>query len=217
MGFDNVAIGMEALNSNTTGTGNTAVGKNAMIGNATGSNNIAIGFNSDVANNVSNSAAIGYGAYVNASNKIVLGNSNATTVGGYGNWSNYSDRRLKENIVYTDKLGLNFITHLKPVSYNYIKDTNKRRHDGLIAQDVEQTLKDLGLEFSGLIIDDDKDKTQNLSYAEFVIPLITAVQELNQQNQQLKLQLEQKDQSIEASLNEMKSEIEKLKQTIQSK
>ena len=101
---------------------------------------------------------------------------------------------------------MNFITQLKPVSYNYIKDTNKRRRDGLIAQDVQQSLKELGIEFSGLIIDDDKDKTMNLAYAEFVIPLINAVQELNKKNQ-----------TLESNLNEMKAEIEKLKQLIQSK
>ncbi len=212
-GFDNVAVGMEALNSNTSGNGNTAIGKNSMIGNVTGSNNTAMGFNSDVAGNVSNSTAIGYQAYVNASNKIVLGNASATTIGGYGAWVNYSDRRLKENIVYTNNLGLNFISQLKPASYNYIKDENKRRRDGLIAQDVEQTLQELGLEFSGLIIDDDADKTMNLSYAEFVIPLVNAVQELNQKNQQL----QQKEEALEAALEEMKAEIELLKQAIQSK
>ena len=143
----------------------------------------------------------------------MLGNASATTVGGYGGWANYSDRRLKENILYSNKLGLNFISQLKPVSYNYIKDTNKRRRDGLIAQDVQQTMKELGLEFSGLIIDDDADKTLNLAYAEFVIPLINAVQELNVKNQQL----QQKNQDFEQALLELKVEIEKLKQSIQTK
>ena len=67
---------------------------------------------------------------------------------------------------------------LKTATYNYIADTNKRQRDGLIAQDVEQALKELGQNFSGLITDDDKDKTLNLSYSDFVLPLINAVQEL---------------------------------------
>jgi trimeric autotransporter adhesin len=201
-GFDNVAVGIFALESNKDGTGNTAVGKNAMHSMVSGSNNTAMGFNANVNGYVSNSMAIGYNAYANASNKIVLGNANATTVGGYGDWSNYSDRRLKENIVYTNKLGLNFITSLKTVSYNYVSDTNKRRRDGLIAQDVDQTLKELGIDFSALVIDDDKDKTMNLSYAEFVIPLINAVKELDKKNQVL-----------ETALKEMKAEIDRLKQS----
>jgi hypothetical protein len=44
----------------------------------------------------------------------------------------------------------------------------------------------LGLEFSGLIIDDDQEKTMNLSYPAFVIPLITAVQEQQKQIDELK-------------------------------
>jgi len=209
-GFDNVALGVDALYSNTTGNGNTAIGKNTMVAHVTGDNNTAIGFNANVGNGITNATAIGYQATVTSSNKIVLGNASATTVGGYGGWVNYSDRRLKENITYSNILGLNFITRLKPASYNYIKDTNKRRRNGLIAQDVQQTLKDLDMEFSGLIVDDDADKTLNLSYAEFVIPLIAAVQELNVKNQQL----QQKNQDFELTLSEMKAEIEKLKQLL---
>ena len=54
---------------------------------------------------------------------------------------------------------------------------NKVRRDGLIAQDVQKVLKDLGKEFSGLVVDNDHMKTLNLSYETFVIPLINAVQE----------------------------------------
>ena len=31
----------------------------------------------------------------------------------------YPDKRLKENIVYESDLGLNFISRLKPASFNY--------------------------------------------------------------------------------------------------
>jgi len=212
-GFDNAAMGVNALGSNTTGNGNTAIGKNSMAWLTIGDNNTAIGFDSNIANGISNSTAIGYQATVNSSNKIVIGNASVTTIGSYGTWTNYSDRRLKENIVYSGNLGLNFITRLKPASYNYIKDTNKHRRDGLIAQDVQQVLKELGIEFSGLIIDNDADKTQNLAYAEFVIPLINAVNELNAKN----LQLQEENQDFRQSLLEVKSEIARLKQTIQSK
>ena len=134
---------------------------------------------------------------MNAGNKIVLGNASASKVGGYGNWSNYSDRRVKENISYSNKLGLDFILKLKTATYNYKADTNKRHRDGLIAQDVEQALKELGVNFSGLITDDDKDKTLNLSYSDFVLPLINAVQELYKRNQVL-----------ESTVNELKAKME---------
>jgi hypothetical protein len=195
----NTAIGALSLSSNMTGSYSTSIGYEAMK-NSTGSSNLALGYHSlynNVANtrstalgikamyNASNTAigtdtyntAVGYNASVNASNKIVLGNASATTVGGYGIWTNYSDMRLKENITYRDNLGLEFIMKLNTVSYNHIEDENKRRRDGLIAQDVQESLEELGLEFSGLVVDDDAMQTMNLSYGEFVVPLINAIKE----------------------------------------
>jgi len=177
-GSGNTASGFSALSATTTGSHNTGIGVNAGTVNTTGSDNTCIGYFSNVgSNNLTNATAIGYNAIVNASNKIVLGNTSATTVGGYGNWTNYSDSRLKENITYRDDLGLEFITRLKTVEFNYKEDENKRRRDGLIAQDVQNVLNDLNLKFSGLVVDDDKGRTLNLSYGDFVIPLINAVQE----------------------------------------
>lgn len=193
-GANNTAYGYQALNLNTS-FGNTATGVNAGTVNTTDSDNTCIGYFSNVgSNNLTNATAVGYNAIVNASNKIVLGNASATTVGGYGNWTNYSDSRLKENITYRDDLGLEFITRLKTVEFNYKEDENKRRCDGLIAQNVQNVLNDLNLKFSGLVVDDDKDRTLNLSYGDFVIPLINAVKEQqklieNQQKQINELKL----------------------------
>jgi len=190
-GAYNSAIGYGALYNNTTGSYNTANGNMVLSSNTTGSNNTAIGFQANVASGaLTNATAIGSDAVVNASNKVVIGNSNVTSIGGYANWTNYSDKRLKENIIYKNDLGLNFISKLKTVSYNYKADQLKHRRDGLIAQDVAKALKDLGMQFSGLVIDDDKNKTENLSYGDFVIPLINAVQE---QQKQIEAQQKQID------------------------
>jgi len=197
-GSYNTASGKEALYYVTTGSQNTALGGQAGSIIKTGVNNTIIGYSANVTvENIGNATAIGYNAIVNASNKIVLGNPNAKTVGGYGAWTNYSDLRLKENIVYKNDLGLNFITRLKPVSFNYKANKNKDRTDGLIAQDVEQVLKELNLDFSGLIIDDDNDKTMNLSYPAFVIPLITAVQEQQKQIEAQQKLVESQQKQIE--------------------
>jgi hypothetical protein len=161
-----------------------------MISNISGNNNTVVGFNSNVSNGVSNSSAIGYQAIANASNKIVLGNASATTVGGYGAWTNYSDRRLKENIEYRNSLGLDFLLKLKTASYNYRADENKIRRDGLIAQDVQQALQELGIEFSALVVDDDPQKTMNLSYDSFVIPLINGMQQQQAMIQKQQQQIE---------------------------
>lgn len=218
-GNDNSAVGRIALINSTTGTGNTGMGSMTLVNITTGSFNTALGYQADVTQgDLTNATAIGYQAQVNASNKIVLGNASATTVGGYGNFTNYSDRRLKENIHYTGSLGLNFISKLKPATYNYIHDSNKRQRNGLIAQDVEQILKDLNLPFSGLVIDSDPDKTMNLSYADFVIPIITAVQEqqqmideLKSKNESLKTQQADLLQKVNEILEKHQAEIDALK------
>jgi len=187
----NTAVGTWALQNNTTGDNNTAFGNNALHNNTTGSRLTAIGDQADVSvDGLIDAAAIGAGAKVESSFKMVMGDPLIKTIGGFVLFSQISDRRLKENIVYKNDLGLQFINKLKTVSFNFKADTFKRRHDGLIAQDVEQALKDLGLQFSGLTIDDDKDKTENLAYEAFVIPLINAIQE---QQKQIEAQQKQID------------------------
>jgi trimeric autotransporter adhesin len=83
-------------------------------------------------------------------------------------------------------LGLDFILKLKTASYNYIEDKNKRRRDGMIAQDVQAIMLELGVPFSGLVEDGDAQKTLNLAYADFVMPLINAVKEQQIQIEKLK-------------------------------
>lgn len=207
-GGNNVFIGMNSGSSNTTGGNNVFIGMGSGSLNTTGENNTIIGYGANVAsNNLTNATAIGYGASVNVSDKIVIGNSSATSVGGYGSWTNYSDSRLKENIIYKNDLGLDFIMRLKTVSFNYRDDKNKRRRDGLLAQDVQKVLKELNLDFSALVVDDDPEKTLNLSYPEFVIPLINAVQE--QQKIIEKQSIELNDQKSEIQL--LRDELEEIK------
>ncbi len=214
-GYSNVMIGYMAGKKNTAGQDNVIIGGEAGSGNVDGYCNVIIGAYTAGANvsgdyntflgywagpstgNLTNATAIGYNARVNASNKIVMGDMFVTSIGGYAGWSNYSDRRMKENIIYKNNLGLNFISRLNTVSFNYITDSNKRRRDGLIAQDVLQVLKDLNLEFSGLVIDDNDEQTLNLSYGEFVIPLINAVQELNKKDNEHKNLIESQQKQID--------------------
>lgn len=150
-----------------------------------GSNIDCIGYYSEAINDYPDQEmAIGNMAKVGSANRIVIGNTSVTSIGGYANWALYSDVRLKENIVYRNDLGLNLILSLKPVSYCYTDDKNKVRRDGLIAQDVSNTLDSLGLAFSGLVIENDSARTMSLSYSSFVVPLITAVQEQQAQLRQ---------------------------------
>jgi hypothetical protein len=228
-GKENVAVGMESMLNNMHGSYNVALGRSALFNSANdyntavgfkagytdkGSYNTFVGHNADSNGDFVNTTAIGYSAIVDASNKVRIGNSAITVIEGQVPWSNPSDRRLKENIHYTNRLGLDFITRLQTVSYNYIADGNKTRYDGFIAQDIEKVMKDLNIPFSGLKKSDTG--TYSLAYSDFVMPLINAVKEQQVQIEELKKQ----NQLLSARLSEIdeiKAELMKLKSSVSNR
>ena len=101
-----------------------------------------------------------------------------------------SDGRLKTNVAPSD-LGLDFINSLEPVSYKWIvgqyrttkenpetpiPEAGQRTHYGLVAQQVAEVLN--GKDFAGYCYSAEDD-VHSLRYAEFIAPLIRAVQELS--------------------------------------
>jgi len=215
-GSDNTASGKEALYLNTGGSQNTAIGRGALRSNRTGDHNTAIGEIADVtSDNLQNATAIGYGARVNASNKVVIGNTSVTVIGGYAQWSNWSDGRFKHS-VQEDVKGLDFITRLRPVSYQmdlvalnahlgvkneaeskYVSNSNKGDivYSGFIGQEVEAAAREAGYDFSGVVPPQNDKDYYSLRYAEFVVPLVKAVQEQQKMIEQLQnkvAELEQK-------------------------
>ena len=128
------------------------------------------------------------------------------TIGGQVGWTTYSDQRVKQNIEHNVP-GLSFISLLQPVTYHYniarekellgIKNDNEEwngKHDierirfsGFIAQQVDAAANSIGYNFSGV---DKAGNVMGLRYAEFVVPLVKAVQEQQQQIDALKLQNE---------------------------
>lgn len=227
-GSFNTAVGNEAMKSNQSGTDNVAVGQNALYGNVTGSYNIAIGRYSGTHPGtpaIFNTISIGNDGYLNAyQNQVFIGNLNTQYIGGKVTWSTFSDARIKSN-VKEDVKGLDFITRLRPVTYlidnkaitlitgntetpDYSgKSENESvRYTGFIAQDVEQAAKDSGYEFSGYSAPKNQWGLYTLSYEQFVVPLVKAVQELNAANLSQQQFIEQ--QKIE--LAELKSRLEKL-------
>ncbi len=186
LGFDNVACGKDGLHNNLSGAGNTGVGVSAGY-NSTGNYNTFAGYFSNGATGITNSTAIGYQAYVGASNTIVLGNSSIQALRCAVGLSNLSDRRLKNN--FRDlKLGLNFINQLKPLTYEFVAPEKRGiRQTGLIAQEVEAAAINCGVyDYSAV----DKSEVASggyyaLKYAELTVPLIKAVQELDAKNKAL--------------------------------
>ncbi|MFZ1799905.1 MAG: tail fiber domain-containing protein, partial [Chitinophagaceae bacterium] len=117
-GEGNVASGYRAQYYNNSGKYNTAIGTEAILNNSTGSYNTALGAYTSINNiGISNSTVIGYTAYSSASNQVRIGNSSVTSIGGYANWTNISDGRVKKNIK-ENVPGLDFINKLNPVTYN---------------------------------------------------------------------------------------------------
>jgi trimeric autotransporter adhesin len=158
-GHNNTAIGDQALLNNITGNNNTVVGYSASIG-STGSFNTCIGgvtglgkeFSSGTflgyyagpdADGYSNCMALGYSAFVTASNKVVVGNTSVTSIGGQVGWTTFSDGRFKTNL-NENIPGLSFINQLKPVSYtlkitdlNAALDKNRQPLHGDVLQNKE--------------------------------------------------------------------------------
>lgn len=219
-GEGNLANGYQALFHNNSTGYNTAVGMQALSTITTGSYNTALGANTNLnTNSLSNSTVIGYNTNGTASNQVRIGNSSITSIGGYANWTNISDGRVKKNIK-ENVPGLDFINQLKPVTYNLdlnladkiiqrpqIKDSTGNTakpsqeemvsreakmqvlYTGFIAQDVEKAAKSLNYNFSGVDVPKNDKDLYGLRYAEFVVPLVKAVQELSNQNDELKQEL----------------------------
>jgi trimeric autotransporter adhesin len=232
-GFNNVAVGHEALYFNTQGSHNTAIGPHTLASNTIGNYNTAIGFGAGSGlNNLQNSTAIGHGAKITASNQVRIGNSDVTSIGGPVSWSTISDGRFKRDI-REDISGLEFISNLRPVSYSLDQqqvnkflgttndtqristdDSRKKvlRQSGFVAQEVEALIKKTGYVFHGLEVPQNESDHYSIRYAEFVVPLVKAVQELNVivqeqkreiielQNQLLKPVNEDRDANIDAEL-----------------
>jgi hypothetical protein len=234
-GSYNVAIGYFNLDDNGAATGNTALGYSAATLYTNGNYNTFIGYDADASSaNLTNGSAFGKGSRITASNQVRIGNSAVSSIGGYAGWSNISDGRYKKN-VQENIPGLDFIIKLRPVSYNLdikgidgfvsgnVRDENFSEEDkaataqasnekqqitytGFIAQEVEKTAKEIGYDFSGVDAPKNENDLYGLRYAEFVVPLVKAVQEqqviINEQDTVIG---KQKDQ-----IEELYSRIEKL-------
>ena len=230
----NAANGVDALYYNTTGGGNTAMGPFALYSNTTGSNNTALGYDTDVSSsNLSNATAIGYGATVSASNRVRIGNSSVSRIGGTVAWTNLSDGRIKENVQEAVP-GLSFIAELRPVTYTLntrkqdainmqampdsIQEERMLSDDeylasssivrtGFIAQEVEAAAKKVGFDFDGVSTPQNETDLYGIRYAEFVVPLVKAMQEQQEiiEGQETKINGQQ------ATITELKTTIDQQK------
>lgn len=226
-GNGNISLGQQSLASNVSGNFNTAVGI-AALGYTNADYNTGIGYSSGLSyafdkgtffgayaypeiSSLTNCLAIGIDARTDASNKYVIGKWSVTSIGGYANWTTFSDGRYKKNVV-ENVPGLAFINLLRPVTYmldtkamsDYFsrsysngpssgkpKDTAEIRETckddivftGFIAQEVRGAAEQVNYNFSGVDLPANENGFYRLRYEEFVVPLVKAIQELSQRKE----------------------------------
>jgi hypothetical protein len=232
IGYSNTACGYNSSSIISSGNFNTSLGANSLGNNTTGSYNTAIGYNTGPSSSgYGNTTCLGTDASADGNDKVRIGNIWVVSIGGYQNWTNISDGRFKENI-NENVPGLEFISKLRPVNYQLDRERindftgitashekiRKTQPDaqflaggrysavttGFIAQEVEEAAKSLGFDFSGVDAPENENGLYGLRYAEFVVPLVKAVQEQQQQIEDLKAKnaiLEERLATIESKMD----------------
>ena len=124
------------------------------------------------------------------SNGVIMQfNFNGSSVGTISTNANSlpSDRNFKRDIEDLN-IGLDLVTKLNPVSYNYkIDNEGTPKMFGLIAQDLEESLKEVGVDKNSVQLlqhepnDDEKQSDYSLDYLKFTPILIKAIQEQQEQ------------------------------------
>ena len=223
----NTAIGSLALWQTTNSQFNTAVGYHAAAGFNLGYNNTILGANCGVdGDGFFNCIAIGQAVTCTASSQARIGNLATNSIGGYANWTNFSDGRYKKNIQENVK-GIDFIMKLRPITYQLdvaglsnklnesgtvpmnaamqqaMKEKEIMIFSGFVAQEVEVAAKQLQYDFSGVDAPKNANDFYGLRYADFVVPLTKAAQEqqaiINEQKEKI-ASLERRLQALEEQI-----------------
>ncbi len=177
------------INSSTySGTGITAgannaylytTGNNFTIGNSTNNKNLI--FYTTVSGTGTQRMSITNAGLIPAQNNAYpLGNTTKrnTAVWAVNGAIQTSDLRTKKNI-HLLSYGLKEVLQLNPVSYNWKDETDKANKIGLIAQEVKKIIPEV-------VIGDEEKEKLGVNYAEMVVILINAVQELKIKTDRLK-------------------------------
>jgi len=223
----NTVMGNSALSPNTTGSYNIAIGSNTgwdspnNVANSTAigyqatanaNNSTAIG--NGAYTNASNQIRIG-----NSSVNSIGGSANWSTISDgrakkniktdvpgldfinllqpvtYNLDLDAMDNLLGIDKAKRDKLEREMSQDLKDISEKAKKAKEEQVQTGFVAQDVEKMAKRIGYKFSGVNVDEMG--IYSLSYAEFVVPLVKAVQELSEQNGKLQETIDKLNTRIE--------------------
>jgi len=229
------------LNNSATGSDNTAIGYFAGLGSSSQNFNQCtfVGSNSYPTVARTNVTMLGYGitnTECTGDNQVLLGNTAVGVIKGQVNFTTYSDARFKTNIK-DNVSGLDFILKLKPVTYNVRptelhkiwetpdsvvskidhSEIEKMRFIGFLAQDVEKAAKECGFNFPGIDVPRNDKEVYTLRYADFIMPMVKAIQELNSKNEELQKEnegLKAQNVAFNAKFELQQAEIENIKQQL---
>lgn len=208
----NTACGFSALSLTTNSQFNTALGYLAGNSHNNGFNNVFVGAGTGTSvADLFNVVAVGQGTICTASSQARIGNIATNSIGGFADWTVFSDGRYKKDIK-KNVSGLSFIMKLRPVTYhldvagictrlakndvqemnasskNAMAEKEEMVQSGFVAQEVEQAAAETGYDFSGVDKPKNSKDFYGLRYASFVAPMVKAMQEQQQMIDTLKKQ-----------------------------
>ncbi len=225
IGSYNTANGYYALYTNTTGSNNTAIGTYADISSNNLSNATAIGYNATATasnqvriGNYSVTSIGGYTTWTNISDGRAKKNIRADVPGlnfinslqpvTYNLDLDAIDELLKSDDSKINRLNDSLRTARSSEEKEFEAKSRaakqKQLQTGFVAQDVEKIAKSIGYDFSG--VDVDEKGIYGLRYAEFVVPLVKAVQELSEKNDSIAA-LQELSEKNNAELREQVNEL----------
>jgi len=224
-GGSNTAVGSETLNGNVTQSGNTALGYQAGTNTDNISNATSLGFQSQ--NTASNQVMLG-----NTSVTSVVTSAPVYTASDGRFKKDIKTnvpglefiKELRPVTYHYDIHGIN--DHIRPASTGQSKNRETQRQaeavktleenaiaakekilfTGFVAQEVEKAANKFNYDFSGVYKPQNEKDLYGLSYSDFVVPLVKAVQELSADNDSKQNQID----SLKAGLQELKDLVNKL-------
>lgn len=102
-------------------------------------------------------------------------------------WTNGSDRRIKNTINYEDNERMSkIIDYLDPVTYYMNNDKKKKLRFGFIAQDVKRIIDNMYGGEQALYSQSEEDGIYSLSYNDIIAPLVAKVQYMQKELQELR-------------------------------
>jgi hypothetical protein len=184
-----------------TATGYLLVGTTSLtIGGSSGAGNEGV----VLGGSLGNAIAVSNGGCLDLNRKTTNGTIlefryNGSSVGSISTNANSlpSDRNFKKHIEDLH-IGLDLVTKLKPVSYNYkIDNEDIPKMYGLIAQDLEQSLEEVGVDKNSVQLlqhkpnDNEKESDYSLDYLKLTPILVKAIQEQQTQIETLKAEIQE--------------------------